>query len=146
MVGGQHRAAGFKLESALESARFLLLLSALVVVPLALLGLVIYVIVAGSDTERLGAEWVIWMIMLITVIARWRDQAFLGWTAAGLVLVTTSQLATVYARHRSPPTAHTVTLISHSLFAVAVVCTGVATVIGARSCILWWRRWRLAQP
>jgi hypothetical protein len=53
MVVGQHRAVGFQLTSALKSGRFLLLLSALVAVPLALIGLIIYVMVAGTDLERL---------------------------------------------------------------------------------------------
>jgi hypothetical protein len=144
MVGGQHRAAGFQLVSAFKSGRFLLLLSALVVVPLALIGLVIYVIVAGTDLERLGVAWLAWVSVLASAILRGRNQAFIGWTAAGLVLLTTSQLATDYAHHWSRPAARTVTLISYGLFGVGVVCATVATVIGARSCLLWWRQRRLA--
>jgi hypothetical protein len=146
MVGGQHRAAGFQLSSALKSGRFLLLLAAVVVLPLAALGLVCYLIVAGTDAERLGAGLVGPMILLINAIVRRRDQAFMGWTAAGLVLVTASQLATIYPHHLTRPNTHTVTLISHGLFAAAVVCIAVATVIGARSCLQWWRKRRLAQP
>ena len=146
MVGGQHRAAGFQPVSALKSGRFLLSLLALVVLPVAALGLICYLIVVGTSAERLGAGLVAPMILLITAIVRRRDQAFIGWTAASLVLVTTSQLATVYAHRLSRAAAHTVTLISHGLFAVAVVCIAVATVIGARSCIQWWRKRRLAQP
>jgi hypothetical protein len=135
MVGGQHRAAGLTLRSALKSGRFWLTLFVLGVLPLALLGLAVYLLIAGTGTERLSA------------ILRRRDEAlFFGWTAAGLVLLTTSQLASIYAQHRGRATAHTVTLINHGLFVAAVVCIGVATVIGARSCILWWRRRRLAQP
>jgi anaerobic C4-dicarboxylate transporter len=147
MVGGQHRAAGLSPRSALKSGRFLLSLFVLGVLPLALLGLAVYLLIAGTDTERLSTQWVIWMIMLISAILRRRDGAlFLVWTAASLVLLTTSQLASIYAQHRGRATTHAVTLINHGLLVAAVVCIGVATVIGARSCILWWRRRRLAQP
>jgi hypothetical protein len=146
MVGGQHRAAGFQFSSALKSGRFLLSLFGFGVLPVVALGLLSYLSIDGTNAERLGAGLVGPMILLITAIVRRRDWAFVGWTAASLVLITTSQFATVYAHHLGRLTAPTVTLMSHGLFAAAVACIGVATVIGARSCILWWRKRRLAQP
>jgi hypothetical protein len=146
MVGGQHRAAGFKLKSALESARFLLLLSALVVVPLAVIGLVIYVIVAGTDLESLSAGWLGWVIALIAVFRQGRNWVFLRWTLGAVVLQTMSQIASTLAhRHGWPATAAT-TITGHVAFVAGLACFGVAIVLGSRSCLLWWRRRRLAQP
>lgn len=51
MVGGQHRAAGFQLMSAVKSARFMISLLALVVLPVALLGLTVYVLLTGTYAD-----------------------------------------------------------------------------------------------
>jgi hypothetical protein len=148
MVGGQHRAPSVPVGSALKSARFWLKLSVVAVLPLALIGLGIYLLLAaGTETERLGAQLVLGVITLIWAVRRPPEGVrILGWSLASLVLVTVSQLAGNYAQHRGRATVHALILIDHGLFVAAVGCIGVATVIGARSCILWWRRRRLARP
>jgi len=119
----------------------------LVVLPIALIGLETYLLVAGTETQRLGTQLFLGMTMFLWAVRRPPDGVrVLGWSAASLVLVTASQLVGGYAQHRGRAAVHTLTLVDHGLFVASVVCISVVTLIGARSGILWWRHRRLARP
>jgi hypothetical protein len=139
MVGGQHRAAGFPVRSALKSGLFWLKLFVAVVVPVAVIGLIIYWVTVRAYTEVMALSWLIALTSMTSTIRRQRD-VFSCWTAAALVLLITAQLAGLYGHHAGWPGAHALSQLREGTLVAGVACFAVATLIGGRACIGWWRR------
>lgn len=139
MVGGQHRAAGFPVSSALKSGLFWLKLFVVVVLPLAVLGLLVYWVTSGAYMEVMALSWLIALTSVTSSIIRQRD-AFSCWTGAALVLLITAQLARIYGHHAGWPGAHAMGQLRDGTLVAGVACFAVATLIGGRAGIRWWRR------
>jgi hypothetical protein len=139
MVGGQHRAAGFPVRSALKSGLFWLKLLVVVILPLAVLGLDIYMVTSGAYMEVMALSWLIALTSLTSSIIRRRD-AFSCWTGAALVLLIAAQLAGIYGHHVGWPGADAVSQLRDGTLVAGVACFAVATLIGGQAGIRWWRR------
>jgi len=144
VIGAHRGGVGNPLKAALKSARWIGALAALTVLPIALLGLVIYGMAIGTYLENLGLLGLVFVAWLVSAIVR--RAAFDGWVAASLVLTTMSQIAGIGAHRPSWPAAGAMNVTHEATLVAGIACFGVATMIGARYCIRWWRRRHLARP
>ena len=136
-MSGRHAGAADKpVIAALKSARWLLAVIAVALVPLAVLALVICLIVFGTVLELLGASWLVAMTVLIqTFVRRQRGQAYLRWLMPGWLLAATWNVFTAFARHRGSPPGqmHSLTLAGYGVAAVSAALAVIALVIDFRS-------------
>jgi hypothetical protein len=147
MSAGRHAAVGKPDVNALESATSMPLLSAVILVQLALFGLAIYWATVATNLELYGALSLLWLAFLIKAVVKRREDRWFPWLATGALLTTTLQFATTLAKHRHWPASslHSLALVGDVVLGVVAAWLAVVAVIWFRTSGLPWLRRRFAQ-
>lgn len=115
----------------------------LVAVP-CLLGLMIYLVVAGYDAAFYALLVLVWVPVTVrSLVRRKRQEWFMVWAAPGQVFLWTDSLArSLSARHMwLARDRHVLMLISHGTEWAGFTCTAIAVIVGIKSGeLLWFRR------
>jgi hypothetical protein len=145
MSEGRH-AVSKDAESRLKSARWVLVLAALILVPLALFGLAIYWLTSATTLALYGALTVVWVALFIKSIVQRRADRWFPWIAAGALVGSAFQFATALGqrRHWSASSLHSLALIGDVVDGVVAVILGVVAVIWIRTVAWPWLRRRFA--
>jgi hypothetical protein len=110
---------------------------------LAVIGLILYLIFAGTSLELWAVTWLVLMVTLVTVIRGRpkRDQAFYYWESAAALLTATWELVSGLAHHRgwAPGQLHFIAVIGQGTRVISLGCACVGIVVGIRSGSLRWR-------